>query len=148
MSFICHIHNYTEYNSSEMCSLHLTYPSAHTLGASGQPTLRRPGSSWRFVALLKGLTSVVDNSCRSRDSNPQPWVTSSTLYPLEPWLPIKEEFTTWNRTPISSTGGDSSTTELPGWDINTQIAFSTIWMSQETEWGQCGWEQQVNNLSQ
>ncbi len=35
MSFICHIHNYTEYNSSEMCSLHLTHPSAHTLGAVG-----------------------------------------------------------------------------------------------------------------
>ncbi len=55
--------------------------------SSGQPTLRRPGSSWGFGALLKGLTSVVDNSCRSRDSNPQPWVTSLTLYPLEPlWL--------------------------------------------------------------
>ncbi len=46
--------------------------------SSGQPTLRRPGSS----ALLKGLTSVVDNSCRSRDSNPQPRVTSPTLYPI------------------------------------------------------------------
>ncbi len=59
--------------SSEMCSLHLTHPSAHTPGAvhshthththtwsSGQPTLRRPGSSWGFGALLKGLTSVVD----------------------------------------------------------------------------------------
>ncbi len=53
--------------SSEMCSLHLTHPSAHTW-SSEQPTLRRPGSSWGFSALLKGLTSVVDNSCRSRDS--------------------------------------------------------------------------------
>ncbi len=35
-----------------------------------------PGSSWGFGALLKGLTSVVNNSCQSRDSNPQPWVTS------------------------------------------------------------------------
>ncbi len=43
--------------------------------SSGQPTLRRPGSSWGFGALLKGLTSVVDTSCRSRDSNPQPRVT-------------------------------------------------------------------------
>ncbi len=50
--------------------------------SSGQPTLRCPGSSWGFGALLKGLTSVVDNSCRSRDSNPQPRVTSPTLYPL------------------------------------------------------------------
>ncbi len=38
--------------------------------------VRRPGSSWGFGALLKGLTSVVDTSCQSRDSNPQPWVTS------------------------------------------------------------------------
>ncbi len=44
--------------NSEMCSLHLTHPS-------GQPTLRRPGNSWGFGALLKGLTSVVDNSCWS-----------------------------------------------------------------------------------
>ncbi len=66
--------------SSEMCSLHLTHPSAHTLGAVGN----RRCSSWGFGDLLKGLTSVVDNSCRSRDSNPQPRVTSLTLYPLEP----------------------------------------------------------------
>ncbi len=50
--------------------------------SSGQPTLRSPGSSWGFGALLKGLTSVVDNSCRSRDSNPQPRVTSPMLYLL------------------------------------------------------------------
>ncbi len=49
--------------------------------------MRRSGSSWGFGALLKGLTSVVDNSCRSRDSNPQPRVTSPALYPLEPRLP-------------------------------------------------------------
>ncbi len=55
--------------SSEMCSLHLTHPSAHTW-SSGQLTLQRPWRSWRFGALLKGLTSVVDNSCWSRDSNP------------------------------------------------------------------------------
>ncbi len=85
--------------SSEMCSLHLTHPSAHTLGAlgsrccgvrgavggsSGEQFGVRPGSSLGFGALLKGLTSVVDNSCQSRDSNPQPRVTSPTLYPLEP----------------------------------------------------------------
>ncbi len=50
--------------------------------SSGQPRLRRPGNSWGFGALLKGLTSVVDNSCRSRDSNPQPRVTSPMLYLL------------------------------------------------------------------
>ncbi len=57
--------------------------------SSGQPRLRRPGSSWGFGALLKGLTSVVDNSCRSRDLNPQPRVTSPTLYPLGHDSPIK-----------------------------------------------------------
>ncbi len=67
--------------SSEMCSLHLTHPSAHTLGAVGgwHSGTRGAVGSW---ALLKGLTSVMDNSCRSRDSNPQPRVTSPTLYPL------------------------------------------------------------------
>ncbi len=57
---------------------------------SGQPTLGRPGSSWGFGALLKALTSVVDNSCRSRDSNPQPRVTSPTLYPLATTAPKKD----------------------------------------------------------
>ncbi len=66
--------------SSEMCSLHLTHQSAHTLGTVGSRCC--PGSSWGFSALLKGLTSVMNNSCRGRDSNPQPRVTSPTLYPL------------------------------------------------------------------
>ncbi len=60
--------------------------------SSGQPTLRRPGSSWGFGALLKGLTSVVDTSCQSRDSNPQPWVTSgfkSNTLSIRPRLPVK-----------------------------------------------------------
>ncbi len=55
--------------SSEMYSLHLTHPSAHTHGAVG---------SWGIGVLLKGLTSVVDNYFQSRDSNPQPRVTSRT----------------------------------------------------------------------
>ncbi len=89
MSFICHIHNYTEYN--QQCNVFSAFnPSkcTHTW-SSGQPTLRRPGSSWGFGALLKGLTSVVDNSCRSRDSNPQPRVTSPTLYTLGHNCPLK-----------------------------------------------------------
>ncbi len=56
--------------------------------SSGQPTLRHSGSSRGFGALLKGLISVMDNSCQSRDSKPQPWVTSPTLYPLEPRLTL------------------------------------------------------------
>ncbi len=70
--------------SSVMCSLHLTHPSAHTLGAVG---------SWhcgaRGAVGGSGLTSVMDNSCRSRDSNPQPRVTSPTLYTLGHNCPLK-----------------------------------------------------------
>ncbi len=58
--------------------------------SSGQPTLQRPGSSLGFGALLKGLTSVVDTSCQSWDSNPQPWVTSgfkSNALTIRPRLP-------------------------------------------------------------
>ncbi len=80
MSFICHIHNYTEYNQ-QWNVFSAFNPSTHTW-ISGQPTLRHPGSSWRFGALLKGLTKVVDNSCWSQVSNPQPRITSPTLYPL------------------------------------------------------------------
>ncbi len=92
MSFICHIHNYTEYN--EKWNVFSAFnPSKCThihTWSSGQPTLRRPGSSWGFGALLKGLTSVVDNTCRSRDSNPQPRVTSgfkSNALSIRPRLP-------------------------------------------------------------
>ncbi len=89
MSFICHIHNYTEYNQQwNVFSAFNPSKCTHThTWSSEQPTLRRPGSSWGFGALLKGLTSVVDDSCQSRDSNSQPRVTSQTLYPLEPRLP-------------------------------------------------------------
>ncbi len=81
-SFLCPIHNYTEYNKQwNVFSAFNPSKCAHTW-SSGQPTLRPTGSRWGFGALLKGLTSVVDNSCRSRDSNPQPRVTSPTLYPL------------------------------------------------------------------
>ncbi len=61
--------------------------------SSGQPTLQRPGSSLGFGALLKGLTSVVDTSCQSWDSNPQPWVTSgfkSNALTIRPRLPEDE----------------------------------------------------------
>ncbi len=52
--------------------------------SSGQPKLRCPGSSWGFGALPKGLTSVVDTSCQSRETHNLglPWVSSPTLYPL------------------------------------------------------------------
>ncbi len=67
--FICHIHNYTEYNQQwNVFSAFNPSKCTHTWSSGG--------------ALLKGLTPVVDNSCRSWDSNPQPRVTSPTLYPL------------------------------------------------------------------
>ncbi len=85
-NFICHIHNNTEYNQQwNVFSAFNPSKCTHTW-SSGQPTPRHPGSSCGFGALLKGLTSVVDTSCRSRDSNPRPRVTSPTLYPLEPRL--------------------------------------------------------------
>ncbi len=53
--FVCHIHNYTEYNQQwNLCSAFNPSKCTHTQ-SSGKPT----GSSWGFGALLKGLTSVV-----------------------------------------------------------------------------------------
>ncbi len=72
MSFIYHIHNYTDYNQQwNVFSAFNPFKCTHTW-SSGQPTPRHPGSSWGFGALLKGLTSVVDTSYRSRDSNFEP----------------------------------------------------------------------------
>ncbi len=67
--------------------------------SSGQPTLRRPGSSWGFGALPKGFTSVMDTSCQSRDSNPQPWVTSgfkSKALSIRPRLPHSLSYVIFN----------------------------------------------------
>ncbi len=51
MSFICHIHNYTEYNQQwNVFSAFNPSKCTHTA----------PGSSLGFSALLKGLTSIVD----------------------------------------------------------------------------------------
>ncbi len=91
MSLICHIHNYTEYNQQWNVFSEFNPSKCTHTRSSGQPTLQRPGSSWRFGALLKGLTSVVDNSCLSRDSNPQPRITSPTLYPLGQDCPPKSQ---------------------------------------------------------
>ncbi len=94
-----HTHTHTHTWSSGHTHTHTwssgnTHTHTHTW-SSGQPMLWRPGSSRGFGALLKGLTSVVDNSCRSRDSNPQPRVTSPTLYPLEPRLPLTRQWRIW-----------------------------------------------------
>ncbi len=61
MSFICHIHNYTEYNEWNVFSAF--NPSKCTHLEQWAADCAAPGEqSWTF--------------CRSRDSKPQPWVTS------------------------------------------------------------------------
>ncbi len=64
---------------SEMCSLHLTHPSAHTW-SSRQPTVQRPGSS-------RGLPAVA--GIRTHNLG-LPRVSSPTLYPLGHDFPICE----------------------------------------------------------
>ncbi len=59
-----------------MCSLHLTHPSVHTW-SSGQPTVKRPGSS-------RGLP--VGAGIRTHNLG-LPRVSSPTLYPLGQRLP-------------------------------------------------------------
>ncbi len=62
MSFICHIHNYTEYNE-EWNVFSAFNPSKCTHLEQWAADCAAPRKqSW--------------TSCRSRDSNPQPWVTS------------------------------------------------------------------------
>ncbi len=94
-----------------ICALYLTHlkcthtavnthtPRTHTR-SSGQPMLRRPGSSWGFGALLKGTSVVVlkvervlyihsptYNSCRTWDSNPWPLGYESDSLTIRPQLP-------------------------------------------------------------
>ncbi len=87
MSFICHIHNYTEYNQQWNVFSAFEPIKVHTHLEQWAADIAAPGEQfeveqgWGF-ALLKHLTSFMDNSSRSWDSNPQPRVTSPTLYPL------------------------------------------------------------------
>ncbi len=106
MSFICHIHNYTEYNEE----WNVFSAFNRSKWSSGQPKLRCPGSSWGFGALPKGLTSVVDTSCQSRDSNPQPWVTlgfKSNALSIRPRLPSSLRLTHPKRIHTWSSGQPS-----------------------------------------
>ncbi len=57
--------------------------------SSGQPTLRRPGSSWGFGALLKGLTSVPARAGIRTHNLGLPRVSSPTLYLLGHDCPTK-----------------------------------------------------------
>ncbi len=62
-----------------------THTHTHTW-SSGQSTLRCTGSSWGFGALLKDLTSVVDNSCRSREPTTSDYKSSALS--IRPRLPL------------------------------------------------------------
>ncbi len=79
MSFICHIHNYTEYNE-EWNVFSAFNPSKCTQLEQWAADCAAPGEqSW--------------TSCRSRDLNPQPWVTSgfkSNALSSRPRLPLKQ----------------------------------------------------------
>ncbi len=77
MSFICHIHNYTEYNEEwNVFSAFNPSKCTHTW-SSGQPTVQRPGSS-------RGLP--VGAGIRTHNLG-LPRVSSPTLYPLGQRLP-------------------------------------------------------------
>ncbi len=52
-----------------MCSLHLTHPSAHTW-SSGAADCAAPGEQSWTSCLSRKIRKI------SRDSNPQPWITS------------------------------------------------------------------------
>ncbi len=78
MSFICHIHNYTEYNEEwNVFSAFNLSKCTHTW-SSGQPTMQRPGSS-------RGLP--VGAGIRTHNLG-LPRVSSPTLYPLGQRLPM------------------------------------------------------------
>ncbi len=82
--------------------------------SSGLPfMLRRPRSSWGFGALLKGTSvevlrveRVLDihfptyNSCRPRDSNPQPFDYESDSLIIRPQLPLKSYMIIRNKSVI------------------------------------------------
>ncbi len=76
-----HTHTHTHTHTPGAVDTH-----THTPWSSGQSTLRRPGSSWGFGALLKGLTSVVDNSCRSREPTTSDYKSSALS--IRPRLPL------------------------------------------------------------
>ncbi len=75
-----HTHTHTHTHTPGAVDTHLeqwAHTHKHTHTHLEQSTLRRPGSSWGFGALLKGLTSVVDNSCRSREPTTSDYKSSA-----------------------------------------------------------------------
>ncbi len=73
-----HTHTHTHTHLEQWAHTHTHLEQwAHTHTHLEQSTLRRPGGSWGFGALLKGLTSVVDNSCRSREPTTSDYKSSA-----------------------------------------------------------------------
>ncbi len=76
---------------SEMCSLHLTHPSAHTW-SSGQPTVRHPGSSFGVsVPCSRVSPQSWTLSARAGIRTHNPWVTlgfKSNALSIRPRLPL------------------------------------------------------------
>ncbi len=84
-----------------MVNTHTHTPWTHTRSSGQSFMLQRPGSSWGFGVLLKGLTSVVVlkvkralyihsptyNSCQTWDSNSQPFDYESNSLTIRPRLP-------------------------------------------------------------
>ncbi len=86
MSFICHIHNYTEYNEE------------WNVFSAFNPSKCTHLEQWAGDCAVPGEQSWT--SCRSRDSNPQPWVTSgfkSNALSIRPWLPRRKSHLTYNK---------------------------------------------------
>ncbi len=72
--------------SSEICSLHLTHPSAHTLGAVGSRHCGARGAVGSSVPCSRVSPQSWTIPAGAEIRNPQPRVTSPTLYPLKPRL--------------------------------------------------------------
>ncbi len=89
-SFICHIHNYTEYNQqwNVFSAFTQVNPSAHTLGAVGSWRCCARGAVGGSVPCLRVSPQSWTIPAGAEIRNPQPWVTSPTLYPLQLRLPL------------------------------------------------------------
>ncbi len=89
MSFICHIHNYTEYNQQwNVFSAFNPSKCTHTW-SSGQPTLRCPGSSFGGsvpCSTVSPQSWTIPARAEIRTHNLRLQVRQ--LYPLEPRLPL------------------------------------------------------------
>ncbi len=88
MSFICHIHNYTEYNQQwNVFSAFNPSKCAHTLGPVGSRRCGARGAVEGTVPCSRVSPQSWTIPAGAEIRNPQPRVTSPTLYPLEPRLP-------------------------------------------------------------